>query len=264
MLPKNFKPIFVENKFLTRVGPDYDGGYILNNALIKNIETLITFGLSDEWDFEKDLLKKKPEISIYAFDHTVNNLFWINRLKKDIIHFFLLKKLRFKKILNIFKYLDYISFFDNKKRFHIQKKIGITNEDYDVNFIINNLLKDKKKILLKIDIEGDEFNILDQILKNENLLDGLLIEFHDINQNNNLSKINNFLQNLKYLKLIHIHANNYAPPDKNGDPTVIEMTFTNENLIEKFEKNNEKTYPIENLDVKNRKRLPDISIKFEM
>lgn len=262
MLPKNFKPIFVDNQFLLRIGPKYDGGYIINRNLIQNIDTLITFGLSDEWDFEKNLKKKIPNLNIYAFDHTVCNKFWIQRLKKDILHFFLLKKLRIKKIVNIFKFLDYKFFFNNKENFHIQKKIGLGKKDYDLNYIVNNFLKNKKNFLLKIDIEGDEYNILNQILDNQKSINGLLIEFHDLEKNNNKIKIENFISKLKDLKLIHIHANNYAPKDINNDPTVVEMSFTNNRYIESFSIDNPKTYPIKNLDVKNRKRLPDIPLFF--
>ena len=40
-----------------------------------------------------------------------------------------------------------------------------------------------KKIFLKIDIEGDEYKILDQIIKNSENLTGLVIEFHNVSRN---------------------------------------------------------------------------------
>ena len=56
-------------------------------------------------------------------------------------------------------------------------------------------------------------------------MSGLIIEFHDIDLHE--KKILNFI-NAFELKLTHIHANNFAIPDKNGNPTVIELTFERE------------------------------------
>ena len=70
--------------------------------VIKKIKTLITCGLNDDWEFEREFLKIKPDCKILAYDHTVNKKFWKSRFKKDLISFFLLRKLSLKKILDIF------------------------------------------------------------------------------------------------------------------------------------------------------------------
>ena len=51
---------------------------------------------------------------------------------------------------------------------------------------------------------------------------GLVIEFHDHDLHKEIIK--KFIKSLK-LTLVHIHANNFAPLDLNGDPTVFELTF---------------------------------------
>ena len=43
------------------------------------------------------------------------------------------------------------------------------------------------------DIEGNEYSLLDEILKNQKKLNGLIIEFHDCNLNK--EKIYNFIKN---------------------------------------------------------------------
>jgi hypothetical protein len=45
---------------------------------------------------KKVFYKKNPNAKIIAFDHTVDQDFWLKRFKKDILHFLLLKKLRIR------------------------------------------------------------------------------------------------------------------------------------------------------------------------
>ena len=104
MFSKKLKPIFVENKNLIRLGPNRDGGYIIDKRIIKKIDYVITCGLSDDWDFEKDFLKLNKNAKVLAYDHTVNLSFWKQKLVKDAFHFFFYKKLSFWKIYKIFTY----------------------------------------------------------------------------------------------------------------------------------------------------------------
>ena len=50
--------------------------------------------------------------------------------------------------------------------------------------------------------------------------------------------------------------------DEKGIPQVIEMTFINPNKFEITDERSKRNYPIEGLDFKNRKRGPDIELKF--
>ena len=122
MLPKFLKPLHVNRSNLIRIGPKKDGGYIIDKRILNKSNTLITCGLNDDWEFEKYFLKKNGDTSILAYDHTINNKFWIKRFKKDFLALLLLKKLKLDKILDVFKYLDY-KFFFRKNRIHFQKKI---------------------------------------------------------------------------------------------------------------------------------------------
>ena len=57
MLPKIFKPYKSLRKNLVRIGPRTDGGYVIDKRVIKKSNTIITCGLNDDWEFEKDFLK---------------------------------------------------------------------------------------------------------------------------------------------------------------------------------------------------------------
>jgi len=259
MLPKYLKPFHINNENLIRIGPKLDGGYILDKRIVHITKKIITCGLNDDWEFEKHFLKINPSCEVLAYDHTVNKEFWVQRFKKDVLHFFLFKKLKLRKILSIFKYYDYISFFKNKNKHH---ELKISNENIkNKEITLNEILNDHDNLILKVDIEGDEYNILNQILKNSKKINALLIEFHDIQKNMHLIK--NFIEQSNKLKLVHIHANNYPCIDKDIDPSVIELTFTNIEKIRFEQIITKKKYPIENLDYKNSHRKDDYTLKFE-
>ena len=257
MLPKYLKPLHVKKSNLIRIGPKTDGGYIVDKRILGNNKFLVTCGLNDDWNFEKDFIKKNGDVSIIAFDHTVNNEFWIKRFKKDFISLLLLKKLSISKILDVFKYIDYRLFF-RKNKIHYKKKIANKTKNNNQTSI-SKILKSLEDVVLKIDIEGDEYRVLNEIKKNSKKIIFLIIEFHNIHKN--LSKIKRFLNNLD-LKIIHIHANNYGGVNKKKIPKVIELSLINSKKIKIEKIYSKRKYPIINLDYKNLKRRDDIKIRF--
>ena len=113
----------------------------------------------------------------------------------------------------MFQYLDFILFFKmkNNNKFYL-KKIGKCQNCLCLNDIITNYLKDEKKLFLKIDIEGSEYDILEDIILNKSKIQGIVIEFHEVSKN--IDKIINFTNKLNTdLYLVHIHANNYSMKD---------------------------------------------------
>ena len=259
MLSKYLKPFHVENNNLIRIGPKCDGGYVIDKRIINFTKKIITCGLNDDWEFEKYFIKIKPDCEIIAYDHTVNKEFWVKRFKKDIINFFLFKKLSYKKIVNIFKYIDYIFFFRGKIVHH-KLKTGLQNiPNKEIN--LSKILHNNENLILKIDIEGDEYKILNTIIENSKKINCLLVEFHFINKNINL--IEKFIVNNTNLKLIHVHGNNYADNNNGGDPSIIELTFVNINKINLELTKTNKSYPIYKIDYKNHPKKDDFILRFK-
>ena len=259
MIPSYLKPYHTNFSNLIRLGRKYDGGYVIDKRVIGKTRAIITCGLEAEWSFEKEFQKYNEDCKIIAFDHTVNKKFWINRFKKDFLSLLLLKKIKFNQIIDVFKYLEYLSFFDGKN-IHYAKKIVFKNKNKNKQITLTEAIGDNKDIVLKIDIEGDEYKILRDIDKNLKKINLLIIEFHDLEKN--LKKIKNFIKKTK-LKNIHISANNYASVGKKGIPNVMEMTLINPKKFKIRNKKTKRTYPIKGLDFKNHKRRPDIKINFD-
>ena len=259
MIPRYLKP----NKEydLIRLGQDNDGGYLVERGSISKSEALITLGLGYDWSFEKDFSEKfkKP---IYCYDHTVNYS-GIKKLCRKFIasYFFRIFKPKhvFKKNFftnlykSIFLYRDYKNFFSNKAQ-HIEKRIGSGDGGIMLNEIFNTK-KDICPLFLKIDIEGSEYRIFDEIIENQENLTGIAIELHYVDLH--LDKIKNFIENLD-MDLVHIHPQNTAFVTKDFIPTQLELTFAKHPKII-----SEDVKIPHHLDQPANPSFPEIQLKFE-
>jgi len=237
-LPKIFKP--KKNFSLIRVGKNYDGGYLVDPNSVMKCKTLISFGINDDWSFEKKFLKINPNAKIVCYDKETSFIFLLKIfLKKFMFIFYYGIK---DTLISFYKVIDY-SFFLRKKLY--KKNISY----YDLIKITKKL---KPPFFLKIDIEGSEYRILDDLIKLQKKLCGVVIEFHNIDLF--LNKIKRFI-NLNKLQLIHIHANNVGI--LLNDNNIIELTFAKnpETIGKKIKFPNE-------LDQPNLKNLPEIKLNF--
>ena len=258
--PNELKPFFVDNNDLVRLGSIDDGGYVVPIQTINSSNVLISFGISDNWEFEKDFVNK-TSAKLVAYDHSIDKNFWLSKFKKDLVKFIQFKIFKPKKIYKMFQFLDFILFFKIRKnnKFYL-KKIGKGQDCLSLNDIIKNYIEDEKKLFLKIDIEGSEYDILEDIIFNKSKIQGMVIEFHDVSKN--LDKIVNFTNKINTdLYLVHIHANNYSTKEFDQFPEAIELTYSKKNQHLTV-RSNDKDYPIKNLDYPNSKRSPDIKISF--
>ena len=73
--PKEFKPVYISNNELIRVGSIDDGGYVVHFNAVKKTTKLISFGISDNWDFERNFIKVSSA-KIYAYDYSIDNIFF--------------------------------------------------------------------------------------------------------------------------------------------------------------------------------------------
>jgi len=206
---KILKPKY--NYDLIRIGKDNDGGYLVEKKSFENTECLISLGINDDWSFEEDFLKKN--IIIKCFDDVLDEKFL---LKKIIIQFIFVFYSRNFSLLkkNISNYFSFL---------RIKKKIQFNKKSISYNDLNKILSQEKNNIFLKIDIEGHEYRILDDLLLNQKKIIGLVIEFHDCDLH--LEKIIKFLSSFN-LTLVHIHGNNSIGRDLNGDIVTLELTFS--------------------------------------
>ena len=253
-LPKFLKPFFVKNKRLIRIGSEFDGSYVVLKDSILATENLITYEISDNFDFEKHF-KSLSRCVLKSYDNSIDYKFWLKRFKIDLIKFFKFKIFKLKKILDIFKFIDFYIFYKKAGNSFYLKKIGNKKGCVSINKTIN---PDSNNNFFKIDIEGSEYDTLDYILKNQKKITGLVIEFHEIQKN--IKNIKKFIISLKHLKLIHLHGNTYSQINQLGLPEVIECTFSNKKFLKNHKKKGRKKFPLQFLDKPNSKRHKQYSL----
>lgn len=201
---------------LVRIGRDYDGGYLVSKSDIKNSDLLLGLGIFDDWSFEEDFVLHN-DVEVVAYDASINLRFW---LKQAIIQ-------TIKNPFNLYafkKFFSYKQFFKGKHK-HVKKFVGLNSKDNQHCTFMNVLNQhESKNIFLKIDVEGCEYRLLDDIVLNQERISGMVIEMHDVDIHQ--KRIKEFIHQLS-LNLVHVHANNYAPIRADDDlPIVLELTFS--------------------------------------
>lgn len=247
---------------LIRLGKKNDGGYVISKKSLEMDNCLLSFGMCNDWSFEEDFTKLNLKNYVHIYDHTVDLSFFLFRLYKSIKRIFYFKS----NISNVFKktneLVNYIKLSRSKIK-HYKKKISNEHSAQFANLKESlDEMKHNGKLMLKIDIEGDEFEILKNVNLYSEKIHTLIVEFHDLD-----TKLDDFEKLIKYINkkfyIIHIHGNNYSKCGTNGIPNTLELTFLN---LKMFFKNNKQTkinFPIKNLDFPNDPTKKDIEIKFQ-
>jgi hypothetical protein len=275
-------PIKIDD--LIRIGNKYDGGYIISKKMIEYTKILLSFGIRDDFTFEEEFFYKK-NIKIYSYDYSTLKLININYITLIyrffrsclgiIYHFIRLNPMRSKIHFNKIAFkTNFYNFFNTKRgKYFIPKFIG-NNDDQiyiTVDTIFNNLNVSELRyggindlsIFIKMDIEGDEYNILNNFKPYYNKINGLVIEFHNIDKND--IKFNEILNELLQIFYIaHIHGCNYSRFIENMNiSSAIELTFINKKICNEEIILSRKQYPIKNLDSPCNPYKKDILIKFK-
>lgn len=218
ILPSFFS--FYSSNDLIRLGNDKDGGYLVSESDLEKSEVLVSLGINDDWSFEEHFYKKK-KVAIEAYDESIDQRFFLIQVAKSLLRFdnpniiwhWIKTSYKFKK------------FFSKQNINHTKQNVGINSFREDFCSLLEVFKKIKSEnIFLKIDIEGEEYRVLDDLVMKQDRITGVVMEMHDIDMH--FEKIENFIKNFN-LKLVHIHANNAAPlRTEDNLPVTLELTFS--------------------------------------
>jgi hypothetical protein len=236
ILPNFLNPYKFDD--LIRIGKANDGGYVVRSQDIADTKNLISLGISFDFSFEEEFIKKNKKINISTYDGSVGFKYYFKKCKYRTKSFMLRpsKKNFFNAIDGMKSFLEFAIFFKFNlfsRIKHIEKFVTSDKavfKDFEESYgykpksikFIDIISKNMNSVFLSIDIEGGEYDLLDQICKYSNNLTGLNIEFHNVQEN--LEKIETFVKNCNLL-LIHTHINNFGPIIK-GIPSVVELSFS--------------------------------------
>ena len=262
---------------LVRLGRDADGGYLLPRAVLEEANGCLSLGLGVEWSFEKAFFElKKDSISpdsIVFYDASISifgiikslvymarRTFYEIRIKKPRSERkFTLVDLQ-RSLIGLVTYLP--AFKIGKNRFtHIRKfVVGIPNKKNECSLSeALNYRKDPKNTIVKIDIEGGEWDILRDKKDMDLLTDTpvLIMEIHD-------TRKQEFKDLLLLLKtnfwIAHIHGNTSGRGTAFGMPLYLEITFVNK----RYSRGTgiRKRLPIDGLDFPGRPGEPPYEFEF--
>ena len=209
---------------LERIGRDNDGGYIVRVGDLEEADALISMGIDDDWSFEKDFHDKyrKP---VFAYDFSISKNIFLERSITTFLKFIIRKSKLRNAVYWRQKTKEYKQFFRGSVR-HFPKRVTdrkITETDVTINQMINE--SGLNKFFLKIDIEGYEYRLIQDIISNHTKITGLVIEFHDVEHLRD-----KFMESMTHLltqfNCIHVHSNNHSFNAKDGIPNVLEISFT--------------------------------------
>jgi hypothetical protein len=249
------RPKIVEK--LDRIGNETDGGYAISRSAIEKSDALLSLGLGENWSFEKSFSEINEKAVIDIYDDTVSLTFFIKKVFKGLVKVFLFQDSNSNFIARLSKLNDYFSFWiRNPNMKHHQIRID------KVSFLIAlNKYSHDKKLGLKIDIEGSEWEILDLIAQNKDRFEFVLLEIHNFDQH--VDQLRDFLNDFsERFILVHLHANNFESVGSNGFPKVFEITLlSTPDPLTSYSFRSE--LPIAGLDAPNARNRPDYAIKFQ-
>lgn len=208
---------------LIRHGSLNDGGYVVPKIAFEKAEALLGYGIADDISFEEKFSDNYNKPS-YGFDCGTESIEIKNPLCtfiRECIASDSFIQGNQQSSLKISRFPDQI------------KRLGLEN----------------KKIFLKMDIEGAEYDAFKEIYNNSSNITGIVLELHfgGLNQMLEASYLLSRLE--KDFYLVHIHANNcemnrFSTEYSKGEiPRVLEVTLINKNLVSKAEISKDQSYP---------------------
>jgi|GEM_PF-1185036 len=222
---------------LIRLGRDNDGGYIVPEKSLVSADVLFGYGIDNDISFEETFSNKYNKPS-YGFDCGIESI---------------------KSTSKLFTFVNECISSDSSL-YGMQKsstKISSFTEQ------IKNLNLADKKIFIKMDIEGAEFDALQEVIKNPHNVTGIAFEMHLFKKHIDFDKGIKLLKDLENdFVLVHLHGlncgsrfnSNYA---KGGIPYQIEFTYINKALLTNYRVSKNQSHPTE-LDMPNDALKPEV------
>lgn len=249
----------VECASLVRVGGANDGGYVVPLEAVKAAGALLSFGLSHDWTFERDFERYNPRADIHCYDHTVSLLTTLPYSIGQFARFIVRRKVRYLR--KTLAWFDYLSFFRGKN-VHFRKRIWRDHSDGSATISdAFGRLAVNSPAFVKMDIEGSEYRVIDDLLERPQDIAAMTIEFHEVDIvphlfNATIAKIS------RHFYVVHIHGNNMGGLAPFHFPISPEITFLSKSFFESPPAPSCLKYPVAGLDRPNHPDLPEFGFEF--
>lgn len=193
-----------------RLGSRFDGGYVLPMVALENTNLLISYGYGNNFDFESDFLKINYLNHCQLYDGSIDGKLLFARFMKYLA-FQSPKTKAFPRYLFL-DILRYARMKLNPRLTYYSKYVtpGPTSLPKTISALQTfESIIGKQEYILKLDVEGAEYEILKPLLDYLDSISCLIVEFHQVDKNTN-----SFLYLISQLKssffISNVHFNNYS------------------------------------------------------
>ncbi len=209
---------------LTTLGGTGDSGNIYLDSLKDSDSKIIVYaaGLGEEIDFELDVLEtlKNKNVELYAFDPTPKSIKFIETQNlPSNFHFYPYAIMEEDKMVQFAlpKEEAWVSgscedVKQDGRNFDFQNKIEVQARSI---ISLMNEFGHSKIDLLKMDIEGSEFNALEPLLKNDIAVEQITVDYHDYMLKNGKEKLQLFVEQIKKSKYSVFYVEKNIKKNKN-------------------------------------------------
>ena len=256
------RPVACEN--LMRIGRAHDGGYVIPASLIPETEALLSLGIEHEWSFDAQFKKLNHTTRIHGYDHTISARSLGYSTVRDLYRVLRRPSKRhidmFRESFNLL--FDYMWFWKIRAKLYTMRITNPIEKPYDITLdkaIKNCHVVHPGSIFIKMDIEGSEYATIEDLVAFENLINGMVIEFHDVNRKRDTFTSAIHLLQTRY-DIVHLHGNNFDPVGFDGFPETLEITWVNKRYSIQSKKR-ERIY-LDGIDAPNREGSPDYFFEF--
>lgn len=252
-----FHPVACES--LVRIGSSNDGGYVVPLEAVRAAGALVSFGLSHDWTFERDFKSRNPDALIHCYDHTVSLRtafeYSIGQLLRFVLQF------RANALRKAFTWIDYLRFFRSERK-HFKQRVWRDRQHNSATIEdVFSRLPAECPVFVKMDIEGGEYRVLDDLLCHSKNIVAMAIEFHDVDIVPEM--FNSFIDRIKRdFHIVHIHGNNMGGIAPFHFPIAPEITFFNKRFFNSAPAPSRLGYPVPGLDRPNYPQFPDFTFEF--
>lgn len=176
--PENVKHLLPKSNISKQWYGNSYGGFYVHPDLLNDKSIVYSFGIGKDMSFDLTILKNH-RCSVFAFDPTPNSIQWVSRQKPD-------SNLRFFPIgISTYDGLTVFNIPSNKKRIS-GSVLSLSDQEFtQIQVEMKTLSTIMKELeheeidLLKLDIEGAEYEVIPQILNSKIHPKQFIIEFHD-------------------------------------------------------------------------------------
>lgn len=215
-------------------------------------------GLGPDWQFEKDARVLNPAIRVHVYDHTDSEKLFARQYIVDLAAFLTGKVARASVRRRRQRLLDYRAFF-GKEAAHFRERVYDRMDSQSIDIATLFARAGTGRVFVKMDIEGTEYRVLEDVMSHAERILGLAIEFHEIGP---LRLVFERVMDVvrQRFEIVHVDANNFSPTYQDGFPEALEITFLRKDLVRGSRKRSE--LPLAELDAPNDPLRPDYRLTF--